>query len=284
MNWKDKQPDLQPVDLKRWTGKSVQAFFLRLDSLHPIAGGNKWYKLKEFLAEANRLGADNLVTYGGAYSNHLLATAVVAKEMGLKATGVVRGRVEKSNRVMEMCKQAGMQLVSVSRKEYKQLKNLSGLQEVSTYHIPEGGNGDLGIKGIADMVDYRWTNFDQIAISAGTGTTYLGLSQAPGLKHIMFHVFWAIKGVEPTADARVKHHVNGHRGGFGKVDEELISFSYDFYKETDILLDPVYTSKMVMSLVKHWKSNKLNPDQRWLLVHSGGWTGWLSERNLNMLD
>jgi 1-aminocyclopropane-1-carboxylate deaminase len=284
MNWTDQLPDIESVNLERWTGKTIDSYFLRLDRIHPLAGGNKWFKLNGFLSDMKKHDVRKLVTYGGPYSNHLIATAIVAKERKLSATGIVRGEVRDTNQVIEMCQQAGMRIISLPRPEYDAQKLTSGIQADGTYHIPEGGQGMLGEEGIANMVDYRWINFDFAAVSAGTGTTYTGLTLAPGLKHMIFHVFWAIKGAKPKPDSRVVHHTDGHRGGFGKLDSEMIGFTQDFHRETGILLDPVYTSKMMMSLIEQWKTDSLNPDQRWLIVHTGGWTGWLSERNLDFLS
>jgi 1-aminocyclopropane-1-carboxylate deaminase len=168
--------------------KGCQADILRLDKIHPVISGNKWFKLKYHLEYANQNGFKTILTFGGYYSNHIVATALAAKNAGLKSIGVIRGeRPKQISHTLKDAEEYGMQLVFISREDYKRKETENYEKFGNPYIIPEGGAGLLGIKGckeILSLTDVQ--NYSHILCATGTGTMYFGIvnSSTPGQKII----------------------------------------------------------------------------------------------------
>jgi len=170
------------VDLPAAKERNIRVFVLRLDRIHPIISGNKWFKLKYYLQDAQNQKKDHLVTLGGAYSNHIVATAAAGKLFGFKTSGIVRGeQPQKLSHSLLLAMEYGMHLIFVSRKDYRNKKIPNDVPGISSdsYLINEGGYGSLGAKGAAEILDLcRKDNFSHIACAVGTATMMAGLVKA----------------------------------------------------------------------------------------------------------
>jgi 1-aminocyclopropane-1-carboxylate deaminase len=260
-----------------WLPDNIEASILRLDLLHPEVSGNKWFKLKYNLEAA---GDRTIVTFGGAYSNHIAATAAACKLAGLKCIGIIRG--EKPPVLSHTLLKAmadGMQLEFVSREAYRQ-KNAA--QFPHAFIIPEGGNNELGAKGCREILSLTDTSsFTHILCAVGTGTTLAGLISG-ALPRQQVHGYVILKGAAYLEDEIAGLLTGGtpqwnllhdfHGGGYAKTTEELIDTINDFYRETQIPLDIVYTGKLIAGFKKslYPKGSKV------LLIHTGGLQGNLS--------
>lgn len=265
--------------------KNIALDVLRLDLLHPVISGNKWFKLKYNIQAARAENKNGLLSFGGAYSNHLHALAYAGKEFGMKTIGIIRGeRVE--NPTLHDCEKWGMQLCYISRSDYR-LKTeehfLAGIQEKFPYAyiIPEGGNNDLGVKGcteILDVVDME--KYDFITCSVGTGATFAGLIDAAYPKTELLG-FTAVNNGEYLHSSIEQHSskrnwkliTNYHFGGFAKKNPELVSFMMDFRIKQGIELDFVYNAKMMFGLFNMIEQTTLFDHKKILAVHTGGLQG-----------
>jgi 1-aminocyclopropane-1-carboxylate deaminase len=269
----------------------VSVSMLRLDAIHPIISGNKWFKLKYNIKEALAHHLDGVLSFGGAYSNHLIATAAAAHAAGLNSVGIVRGvpaNTDSLNDVLCQCKDYGMQLHFISRAQYA-LKNepsfLSELQNQYPNHffIPEGGANEAGRQGAAEIAQLIDKAFTHIVLSVGSGTTFIGLRNAlPQHQHLLG--FAPMKGGAYLKE-EIKHYLNEpkcahwaltdqfHFGGFGKSNNDLSFFMQEFEHQYGFSLDRVYTAKMMFGLRQLIAENKYPPDAKILGIHTGGLTG-----------
>lgn len=258
---------------------------LRLDLLHPVISGNKWFKLKQNLSFAQEKGYKKIITFGGAYSNHLIATAAAAKEAGLQSIAIVRGYHGKENltQTLKDCTIYGMQLQFVTREEYALknekdwLKNLSA-QYPDAYIIPEGGNNELARKGIEEIALIIPDVYTHITVSVGTGTTFAGLRNAIDEKVRMVGFVPMKNGAYLKNELQLEKGNwelidDYHFGGFGKWNDELIDFMNEFYRINKIPLDIVYTSKMMYGLQEMIEKNEFDKGARILTIHTGGLQG-----------
>jgi len=252
---------------------------LRLDKLHPIVSGNKWFKLKEHLAHIT-LGQP-ILTFGGAWSNHLVATAYAAKQAGLKAIGIIRGeRPALLSPTLEDALTYGMHLEFISRQDYLQKEDPVFLGELSrrfpgAYIIPEGGGGPPGIKGSEDILRLTdTTGYSHIACAIGTGTTFLGLLRAASPNQTIIGVP-VLKGMEPLAsvDTRVLLLPQYHFGGYARHPQPLLDFMNSFYAATNIPTDIVYTGKLFFAITESIRTGIFPTHSRLLIIHSGGLQG-----------
>lgn len=267
--------------------KEVRVFVKRDDMIHPFISGNKWRKLKYSLLEAEHQNKKHLVTFGGAYSNHLLATACAGAKFGFKTTGFVRGE-DVSNEILNLCRLFDMQLIFTDRESYKNKKALFEkyfASDSSAYFIDEGGASHLAVAGCAELLDELNTVYSHFFCAAGTGTTAAGLIK--GIKerslNTMVHVIPVLKGADYlkaeieaySGSCDFKFDQDYHFGGYAKTDEKLLTFIKTFCSETGILIEPVYTGKMFYALFDQIKNNQFEPGSKILAIHSGGLTGIL---------
>jgi len=267
--------------------KQVYVHIKRDDMIHPFISGNKWRKLKYNLEEAQKQDKQRLVTFGGAWSNHLLATACAGASYGLRTKGFVRGEAV-DNPVLSMCKLFGMELNFVDRDSYKDKKALfEAMDEKERYYfIDEGGSGKLAAKGCAELIDELAGGYDHIFCAAGTGTTVAGLAlgMATGSPSSQLHVVPVLKGGDfireemVLLDAPVDHttlHTDYHFGGYAKTKPPLIDFIKDFVSLTGIMIEPTYTGKAMYALHDLIGQDYFKPNSRILFIHTGGLTGFL---------
>lgn len=253
----------QKIDLSLFRDKGVVLHIKREDTLHPLISGNKYRKLKYNLIQAKELGKDTLLSFGGAFSNHLAALAYAGREAGLKTLGVIRGE-ELEGRWMEnptlaLAHAQGMRFHFVSRKAYRQKESSAFLENLRErfgdfLHLPEGGSNALGVKGCEEILEAGDAHFDIVCCAVGTGATLAGLINTIGPGQRVWG-FPALKGDFLDGDIRTfaqndrwELQPGFHFGGYGKVDRELVAFINRFKKETGIPLDPIYTGKMLFGI------------------------------------
>jgi 1-aminocyclopropane-1-carboxylate deaminase len=270
----------------------IKVFIKRDDLIHPIISGNKWRKLKYILKRARAENKNHLVTFGGAYSNHLLATAAAAAKFGFKATGIVRSEPV-NNDTLFLCRLHGMQLLFTDREDYRNKPALFEKHFESNpaaFFIDEGGAGAEGAKGCSELLDELTENYDHIFCACGTGTTAAGIINGIQ-KHQLdtqFHAVPVLKNggfikdeIEKllTTTASFHLHTDYHFGGYAKADDTLITFVKQFVSETGILIEPVYTGKMLCALYDLAAKNYFKQGDRILAIHSGGIWGLLGMKD-----
>ncbi|MEH2053815.1 1-aminocyclopropane-1-carboxylate deaminase/D-cysteine desulfhydrase [Nostoc sp.] len=295
---------LNTSEIARYAG--VDLYVLRLDLMHPWVNGNKWFKLKYNLLEAKEKNFTTLLTFGGAYSNHIYATAAAGNLFGFRTIGVIRGEERLPlNPTLSFAVQQGMQLVYLNRETYRQ-RNTPALHKYlqqrfgEVFIIPEGGSNLNGVRGCTEIVNEAIA-FDYICVACGTATTLAGiaLSLHQGQKAIAFPVLKNGAFLAQEIESLLTNYLASglpapysspaswelvcdyHFGGYAKVNNELRLFSQQFTQEYDVPLDYVYTAKMfygVMDLLKQGFFCRGVPQRgcrrhRLLLVHTGGLQG-----------
>lgn len=268
--------------------KKVRLFIKREDLIHPYISGNKYRKLKYNVLEAQKQGFDTLLTFGGAFSNHIAAVAAAGKEYGLKTIGVIRGEelVAKINEnpTLRYAQQCGMMFKFVSRTVYKNKASEEFVNQLSAdfgrfYLIPEGGTNRLAVKGCEEILTKQDANFDYISTCVGTGGTISGIVNCSKLGQQVLG-FPALKGdflqndiTKFTVRSNWKLMNSYHFGGYAKTTPQLINFINQFKKDTTIPLDPVYTGKMLFGLLDMIKEDYFKPGTSILAIHTGGLQG-----------
>jgi 1-aminocyclopropane-1-carboxylate deaminase len=282
---------VQPLKNKLFTEKGLQVYIKRDDLIHPIISGNKWRKLKYILLKAQAEGKNHLVTFGGAYSNHLLATAAAAAQFGFNATGIVRGE-EVDNHTLFLCRLHGMRLIFTDRDSYRDkpalFKKYFG-DDNEAFFIDEGGASAEGVKGCSELVAELCETYDHIFCACGTGTTAAGIIN--GIQqHNLATKFNAVPVFKNggfikneidqylTSPADYNLHLDHHFGGYGKTAPELIRFIKQFVADTGILIEPVYTGKMLYALHDLVANDHFARGSKILAIHSGGIWGLLGMR------
>lgn len=288
----------------------------REDLLHPFISGNKFRKLKYNLLQAKAENQQTVLTFGGAYSNHIAAMAYAGKEQGFKTIGVIRGdelgdKIT-DNLTLKFAQECGMQFEFVTREAYRfktELDFIANLKDKfgSFYLVPEGGTNEYAIKGCQEILTEQDASFDFICCAVGTGGTISGIINS-ALQHQKVLGFPALKGdflkdetpmnkfssnlrekgvpddlrqITTFSEEIRKFATNEnwdlvtdyHFGGYGKVNEELIQFINQFYKQTQVPLDPVYTGKMVFGVIDLIEKNFFPANAKILLIHTGGLQG-----------
>jgi 1-aminocyclopropane-1-carboxylate deaminase len=321
----------QKITLELPNGISLE--IKREDLLHPFVSGNKFRKLKYNLLQAKVGNQETVLTFGGAYSNHIAAVAYAGKEQGFKTIGVIRGD-ELGNKIAEnptlqFAQECGMQFEFVTREAYR-LKTepdfITNLEQKfgSFYLVPEGGTNVYAIKGCEEILTEEDAAFDFICCAVGTGGTISGIINS-ALPHQKVLGFPALKGdflkdeirkfaanethnkkdfssdkiekwVPDNQNLNIFAEENWelindyHFGGYGKVNEELVQFINQFYKQTKVPLDPIYTGKMVFGVIDLVQKNYFPDNAKILLIHTGGLQGIqgmnviLKNKNKTLID
>lgn len=276
--------------------ENIEISIKREDKIHSFVSGNKFRKLKYNLIAAKNQKKDTLLTFGGAFSNHIAATAAAGKEFGFKTVGIIRGE-ELSDKIGEnptlaFAKANGMFLHFISREQYNQkgsaaFKNQLNLQFDDFYMLPEGGSNALALKGCEEILTEADTDFDIICVPVGTGGTMAGLIES-STPHQKILGFSALKGdflgneiKKWTSKTNWEVTDEFCFGGYAKVNEELITFMNNFKKTTGIPLDPVYTGKMMYGIFQMVRYQKFPKNSRILAIHTGGLQG-ISGMNLQL--
>ena len=260
----------------------------REDLLHPHISGNKFRKLKYNVLQAKANDKECLLTFGGAFSNHIAATAAAGKEYGFATVGVIRGEELKTkiyeNPTLLFAQSCGMRLKFISREAYRAkadtvfidaLKNEFG----DFYLLPEGGTNRLAVQGCEEIITSEDCKFTHVCCAVGTGGTISGIINSAHA-HQKVIGFPALKGAGLSDDickfarkANWKLVEDYHFGGYGKVTTDLIAFMNDFFDKTGILLDPVYTGKLFFGVIDLINKGYFPVSSNILLIHTGGLQG-----------
>ena len=278
---------LQRVEHTVFDNNGITFYIKRDDLIHSEISGNKWRKLKYNLQEARAQKKDTILTFGGAFSNHIASAAAIGKQKGFKTVGVIRGEEQLENPTLTRAKENGMQLYFVSRDEYKQkgetdyqleLRNKFG----NVYIIPEGGANELGAQGSEEIVNEIDVDFDYICCDLGTGTTFSGVINSI-VKEQYAIGFSALKGEDKLTEAvqkfekikRKNWHISFdyHFGGFANRSTKLEEFIKEFREETNVPLDPIYTGKMAFGMLDLAKNEYFKKGSTVIMVHTGGLQG-----------
>lgn len=298
------EAEVEEINLPLLHENGVTLALKREDLLFPQLSGNKFRKLKYNLQAARAQGHDTLITFGGAYSNHLHATSYAGKQFGFKTIGIVRGE-ELANRplnpTLSDAKENGMKLVFLSRSRYREKAGPGFIEELNkvygpAYLLPEGGTNNLAIRGCTEILGNGDRDFSLVCCAVGTGGTLAGLVQtlSPGQR---LQGYPSLKA--PGLERELRTWIVGdswklvpyyHFGGYGKVNRDLIEFINEFRRQTDIPLDPVYTGKMVFGILEEVRLGHIPEGSRILGIHTGGLQGIrgmnrrLKKKNLPLLQ
>ncbi len=287
-----KKPFIQEIKEDWILDKGLQLFIKREDVIHPFVSGNKWRKLKYNLEEARGLGFTKLLTFGGAYSNHIYATAAAAHEEGFEVVGIIRGEElakKPLNKTLRFAQEQGMHLHFVTRSDYRRkthedFLNLLVEKFGEFYMIPEGGTNMLAIKGSAEILDDSTKVFDYITSSVGTGGTLAGIIAASNAEQQVVG-FFALKGDFLTEEIKELLKIYGkpknnwkvntdyHCGGYAKTPDYLMDFINGFERRHRVLLDPIYTGKMMYGLYDLIDKGAFKSGSKILAIHTGGLQG-----------
>jgi 1-aminocyclopropane-1-carboxylate deaminase len=289
----NKYSRIQQIHFSEIENSGIFLFIKREDELHPFISGNKYRKLKYNLAEAAKQQKSTLLTFGGAYSNHIAATAAAGFSYNLKTIGIIRGdelannlaETIQNNPTLKFASEHNMQFEFVSRASYREKTTREFIKKLQEkfgdfYLVPEGGTNNFAVKGCEEILTEEDTKYDVICSAVGTGGTISGIINS--LKNHQKAIgFPALKGdfLQPEIKKYILKsenwslNTNYHFGGYAKVSEELITFINKFKSETKIPVDPVYTGKMMFGIVDLIKSDFFEKGTKILAIHTGGLQG-----------
>lgn len=274
--------------------KQIQVYFKRDDLIHPDISGNKWRKLIHNIKAANNRA---ILTFGGAYSNHIAATAAACHLAGIESIGIIRGEELKNlNPTLSLASEKGMRLEFVSREDYRKKNEISFLDQLkerfnNPFIIPEGGSNQFGFKGCADILNEIDIDFNYILCAVGTGTTIAGIASAlkedqkaigiPVLKgaeylseeidRFLLDYTGSLKASSAKSKLELIHDY--HFGGYAKINAELIEFMNEFYAKHGIKTDAVYSGKSLYALFELIKNDHFEKGQKIIFYHCGGLQG-----------
>lgn len=282
---------LQTLLLHQLKERDINADILRLDRIHPIVSGNKWFKLKNYLEDALQKEYKAVLTFGGAWSNHIIATAFAANRSGLPSIGIIRGEKPKHlSGTLQAAEAYGMKLEFVSRGEYAEKENEQYLNRLpdafgNSYIIPEGGAGEMGVRGCEEILSLvPLANYSHIICSIGTGTMYAGIALSSLLTQEITGIT-VLKGfdvrqsecwklIQPYGKLEYCEIIHDyHFGGYAKKTPELLRFMNHFFEITGIPTDFVYTGKLLFACFDLLKKDYFPVGSNILIIHSGGLQG-----------
>ena len=281
-------PDLKKITTDKiqtpfLQNKNVQLDALRLDKIHPVISGNKWFKLKYHLDNFNAGNYKGIITFGGAWSNHIVATACACYLKKIKCIGIIRG--EKAPLLSTTLREAvnyDIDLKFISREMYAQKTTSEFLETIKKefpghYIIPEGGAGKEGEKGAGEILEYAdGKKYTHLACAVGTGTMFNGIIAAASPNQNILGIV-ALKGWKVENEANnIEMFLNYHFGGYAKYDLTLIDFMNEFFRLTNIPTDFVYTGKLAFALFDLLEKDHFPPGSKILMIHSGGLQGNVS--------
>lgn len=273
------------LNLRELRNYDITLDLRREDMLFPGLSGNKYRKLKYNLVQAREQGTSQLLTFGGAYSNHIHATAAAGKAFGFDTLGIIRGEelgTQPLNPTLAEAREMGMELVFVSRQTYEQRQEPEFLRTLTqeyprAYILPEGGTNALAIEGCSEILCPEDKTYDLVCCPVGTGGTLLGLQQARLLP------VWGYSSLKGLDDPRLVEsgailRTDYHFGGYGRITEDLVRFISELHEQTGVVLDGVYTGKMLFGICADVQAGIIPPGSRILVIHTGGVQG---NRGLN---
>jgi 1-aminocyclopropane-1-carboxylate deaminase len=277
-------------------GGGLFSFSVKRDDLiDDVVSGNKWRKLKYSIAQAQQLGKNGVLTFGGAYSNHLVATAKTCQVHGLKSIGIVRGDElnEMSNPTLVQCKSYGMELIFISRESYRDRNDYSFLsclknEYLDYYLVPEGGANFYGVIGCQEVMQETENQYDHVFLAAGTATTAAGvllsLSEKSKLhvvstlkgngimqNELVEKLKWVVGDEEVINELlrQVVFHDHYHFGGYGKWKDELLDVMKMTFTQTQLKLDPIYTGKAFYAMLDQFNKGEILSTENVLFIHTG---------------
>lgn len=282
----------QPLDIQ--FAHNIQVFIKREDLLHPHISGNKFRKLKYNLMAARKASFKTLLTFGGAYSNHIAAVAAASHAFGFRTIGIIRGEelADKinSNSTLSLAQQHGMQFKFISRADYRDKNNPEFIKQLQHefdefYLIPEGGTNALAVQGCKEILtEHDKQQFDYVCCAVGTGGTIAGVIES-SLNQQTILGFSALKGDFLQAEIEQWTHKTNwklihdyHCGGYAKTTPELLQFVRNFKQTTTIEIEPIYTGKMLFGLFDLIEKGYFPANSQILAIHTGGLQGNLSDR------
>ena len=291
MNIEFKKPFLQEIQYQNWNDKGVDISVLREDLVHPFINGNKWRKLKYNLVDYRNSGKKVLLTFGGAFSNHLISTAAATKENGIKAIGIVRGE-NVNNYYLDFIRGCGMTLHFISRNQYRNKNNDDEVKAIldelaekkliadanEVFIIPEGGSNSAAVKGASEIMSEISHDCQIIACACGTGATIAGISQtllphqlAIGISTLKLKDYFE-KEIENLGgiNEKIIFNYDYHFGGYAKKNKSLIEFCKSFSLKTNIPIEPVYTGKLFFAIDDLIKNDYFKSGTKVTLIHTGG--------------
>jgi 1-aminocyclopropane-1-carboxylate deaminase len=273
--------------------KNIFVDVKRDDMIHPIISGNKWRKLKYIILKAKAENRNHIVTFGGAWSNHILAAACITASLGMKSTAYIRGeRVE--NPVLQLCELFGMKLYFTEREKYKNKRELFNEfhgNDTNAFFVDEGGFSIEAAKGCEEIVESLPHQYDHIFCACGTGATLAGIAKGAEThqRKAVIHGVPVLKGGDFILDAveslspnlmNIKLHTGYHFGGYAKTKAPLIEFIKEFCSGTGLLIEPVYTGKVFYALMDLIEKDYFARGERILIIHTGGLTGFFGNYKL----
>lgn len=293
---------VQTIDDPYLRTRDISLRVVRLDLAHPVLGGNKWYKLKNNLQLARSEHARRLLTFGGAYSNHIYAFSAAAAAQGFESLAVIRGElVEPLNATLAFAARQGTQLIAVSRSEYRRRHDPDFIMQLQDrygpfYLIPEGGANVAGVSGCEAIAELLISRVDdlpccEIVLACGTGTTLAGLvaglsrHQSEGVATPRVRGFAVLKGADflrndigdwlqrlhcPTGVIEWALETGYHGGGYARSDAALLAFIKHFSHYHNIPLEPVYTGKLLYGVYQHIAAGHVARGSQLLMLHTGG--------------
>ncbi len=290
-----KNTPLQKIDLPRFNISGINLYIKRDDLLHPAISGNKWYKLKHNLLEAKKQKIDTLLTFGGAYSNHIFAVASAGKSLGFKTIGIIRGEEHLPlNSTLAFAKEYGMKIFYLSRSEYRMKTNPEFITQLENkfgdfYLIPEGGTNQLAVKGCEEIPQSIDVEFDTIVVPAGSGGTLAGIinglinhknKKAIGIAVLKNAGFLNQTVLQFTRErSEIQNQSNWeiifdyHFGGYAKFNKLLLEFINEFFENTGIQTDPLYTGKMMFGIIDLINKGYFKKGSTIIAIHTGGLQG-----------
>ena len=293
------EPPLEGVEFSGFSKYNTQLKILRLDKMHPDFGGNKFFKLKRNIEKIKKLGSPPVLSFGGAYSNHLRALAAAGKMYSFKTLGLVRGEIVRPlNPVLKFCEANGMELHALSRSAYRLKSTEKHLDLLRNkfgefYLLPEGGSNREALFGCAEIPQFipqtDEGSLRHIILACGTGLTLSGIAiGSSSLKSTKIIGFSTLKAPGYLAQQITKYlhsfansfarknlapwrvEDNFHCGGYAKTDAGLLEFIKKFNKETMVPLEPVYTGKMLYGFSQLLGSGVIPPGGEVIAIHTGG--------------
>lgn len=272
--------------------RNVCLFIKREDLVHPQLSGNKWYKLKYNLQEAKKEGKNSLLTFGGAYSNHIYSAAAAGKIFNFNTIGIIRGEEHLPlNPTLAFAKECGMDLHYLSRKDYRnknsdEIKTRLKKEFGDFYLLPEGGTNQFAVQGCSELISKITTGFDYICCPCGTGGTLSGLiSGLTGNKFaigfaVLKNASFLIENVKSLLQPKNENlltnwdiNLDYHFGGYAKFNKQLINFIDRFISITGIPIEPIYTGKMLFGIYDLVSNGFFREGSRIVAIHTGGLQG-----------
>ena len=292
---------IEKVRLPIGKGEPFSFDIKRDDLIDPVISGNKWRKLKYNLLIAIEKKNEGIITFGGPFSNHLIATAKAAKEANLSSIGIVRGdelSVD-SNDTLKACHHYGMKLIFISRSDYREKEEVIFIKQLHSdypnyFLVPEGGRNYYGVIGCQEILSETSNNYDHVYLAGGTGTTGAGVLLGVSDKTTV-NVVSALKGsflrneienllflslndksIVDSYINKLKVHNDSHLGGYAKVTPELFEYINNIYSEISLKLDPIYTAKAFLKMENDFKNGLISREDKVLFIHTGGLQGAIS--------